>query len=152
MPENDVWPPKPDLPDPLTEYDDVIAAKIAALPEAGRNRFSLIKALRDEEGMDLRQAIALSKSYSHRNGVLISSRTDWALALTLLILSLAALTSAGFSYYLVSARDEARKQHRPYAEVHAFSHAMLLNALVPATVAVIMLSLLIVRLWKRRKK
>jgi len=28
MPESNVWPPKPDLPDPLTEYDEVIAAKL----------------------------------------------------------------------------------------------------------------------------
>lgn len=31
MPENDVWPPKPTLPDPQTEYDDWIEAKLPTL-------------------------------------------------------------------------------------------------------------------------
>ncbi len=31
MPDNDVWPPKPDLPDPLTEYDELIEAKLPTL-------------------------------------------------------------------------------------------------------------------------
>ncbi len=151
MPENDVWPPKPDLPDPLTEYDDVIAAKIAALPEARRNRFALIKALR-EEGLDLRQAITVVNSYCDRHRALISSRVDRAMAYSLVALSLIMLASVGLSYYLDAARDEARRQHQPYAEVHAISHAMLLNALVPATVAVFMLISLVLRLWQRRRK
>ncbi len=40
MPDNDVWPPKPDLPDPLAEYDDVIAARLAYLPERQSGCFS----------------------------------------------------------------------------------------------------------------
>lgn len=154
MPDNDVWPPKPDLPDPLTEYDDVIAAKLAALSETKTepNRFLLIKALRDEEGMELRQAYAFMTSYCDRHGVLISSRASRTLGLVPFALSLVMLASVGLSYHLDAARDEARRQHRPYAEVHAISHAMLLNALVPATVAVFMLISLILRLWKRRKK
>ncbi len=31
MPDNDVWPPKPDLPDPLAEYDELIEAKLPTL-------------------------------------------------------------------------------------------------------------------------
>lgn len=51
MPESDVWPPKPSILDPLMEYDGLIAAKLAALPEPRRSRLLLMKALRDEEQM-----------------------------------------------------------------------------------------------------
>jgi len=71
MHDNDVWPPKPDLSDPLTEYDDVIAARLDALPEAKRSRLLLIKSLRDAEGMDLRQAYALVNNYSERHDFLL---------------------------------------------------------------------------------
>jgi len=153
MPDNDVWPPKPDLPDPLAEYDDVITAKLAALPggDTERKRFRLIIALQGE-GLDVRRAISVVNSYCNRHGVLVRSRADRTSAYVLFASSLIMLSSVALSYYLDFARDEARRQHQPYAEIHAISHAMLLNALVPATVAVIMLISLIVRLWKRRRK
>ena len=82
MPDDTIWPPKPDLPDPLTEYDGVIAAKLAALSETntGPSRILLIKALRDEEGMELQQAFALSKSYCDRHDVLVRPKTLSAMA------------------------------------------------------------------------
>ncbi len=62
------------------------------------------------------------------------------------------LASVSLSYYLGFVRDKAINEHRPYAEVHAITHAMLLNAWVTSTVAVLLWSLLILRLWKRRKR
>ena len=153
MPDNDTWPPNPALPDPLTEYDDVIAAKLAVSPDgkAAQMRFHLVRAMR-EEGLDLRQAIAVVTSYCDRHRVLVSSRANRALALVPLVLGLAALASVILSYHLDNARDQARSQHRPYAEVHAITHVMLLNTLFSATVAALMLLSLLLWLWKRRKK
>lgn len=76
MPDNDVWPPKPTLPDPLTEYDALIRSKLYTLSEAESrpSRLRLMRALRDEEGMDLRQACRLANSYCDRHGVFVTTR------------------------------------------------------------------------------
>ena len=82
MPDNTTWPPKPDLPDPLTEYDEVIAVKLAALPEkTGSDRLLLMRALREEEGMDLRQAYAFVTSYCDRHGLFVTSKATWIFGL-----------------------------------------------------------------------
>ena len=78
MPDNDVWPPKPDLPDPLTEYDTVIAAKLAALSETKTrpSRLLLTKSLLEEKGLDLRQAYAFVADYCDRHDVLVQPKTS----------------------------------------------------------------------------
>ena len=109
MPDNDTWPPKPALPDPLTEYDDVIAAKLAALSETktGPNKLLLIKALRNEEGMDLSQAYALVTSYCDRHGLFVTSKAAMTFSLGGCGLALAALCLAVFSAYLMLVRRDA---------------------------------------------
>ena len=76
MPDNDVWPPKPTLLDPLTEYDALIKSKLHILSEAepGPSRLRLMEALRSQEGMDLRQARRLANSYCDRHGVFVITR------------------------------------------------------------------------------
>ena len=108
MPDNDVWPPKPALPDPLTEYDDVIAAKLAALSETktGPNKILLIKALRDEEGMDLSQAYAAVNNYYARNGTPVQTRASKVRAWLGCLPLLAWLCFAGAAIYSMKRRDE----------------------------------------------
>ena len=109
MPDDNIWPPKPTLPDPLTEYDDVIAAKLAALSETktGPNKLRLIKALRNEEGMDLSQAYALVTSYCDRHGLFVTSKAAMTFSLGGCGLALAALCLAVFSAYLMLVRRDA---------------------------------------------
>ena len=154
MPDDTIWPPKPDLPDPLIEYDEAIAAKLATFPKAELTedkQFRLIMSLRAESGLGLRQARSVVNSYYTRHGMLVNSRADRTRAYVLVALSLITLASVCLSHFLDAARDEARRQHRPYAEIHTITHAMRLNALVPLTIAVLILSFLSLRLWKRRK-
>jgi len=115
MLDDTIWPPKPDLPDPLTEYDDVIAAKPAALSETktGPNRILLIKALRDEEGMELRQAFALSKSYSDRHSLLVTGKATKVFAWGGCGLAFSAVCLAFFNVYLLLFRREA-VSHQPH--------------------------------------
>ena len=65
---NDVWPPRPDLPDPLTEYDEFVKALLAA-EEPVRSRLSLVKLLREETGLGLRECLAIANNYCTRNSV-----------------------------------------------------------------------------------
>lgn len=144
MPDNDVWPPKPDLPDPLTEYDEVIAAKIAALPEARRNRFALIRALRDEEGIDLRLANALSKSYGDRHGLFVTGRAGKVFAWGGCVPAGVAMCLAFFNTYLLLFRREAvmsQPHHRAALlaldrQELAVVAAIMLLTIVSATVSV----------------
>ncbi len=107
MPDNDVWPPKPDLPDPLTEYDEVIAAKLAAPSPAITGRLTLVKVLREQEGLDLRQAIALANNYCDRHGLFVSGRVTKAFGWGGCGMAFAALCLAIFSGYLSIVRLEA---------------------------------------------
>jgi len=69
MPDNDVWPPKPALPDPLMEYDELISERLAA-SLGGRSRydrFKLVKALHEEKGMGWPAALATVESYRRRH-------------------------------------------------------------------------------------
>ena len=106
MPDNTTWPPKPDLPDPLTEYDEVIAAKLAALSETktGPNRILLIKALHDDEGLDLRQAYAFVTSYCDRHGLFVTSKATWTFGLGGCGLLVTAHCAVTFGGYMVEAR------------------------------------------------
>lgn len=107
MPDNDTWPPKPDLPDPLTEYDEVIAAKLATLSQTktGPNKIQLIKALRDEEGIDLSRAYALVNSYCARNGALVQTRASRIRAWLGCLALLSALSLAVFTIYFEFRRE-----------------------------------------------
>ena len=108
MLDDNVWPPNPTLLDPLTEYDDVIAAKLAALSETktGPNKLLLIKALRDEEEMDLRQAYTLVTSYYARNGTPVQTRASKVRAWLGCLPPLALLCFAGTAIYSMKRRDE----------------------------------------------
>ena len=97
MSDSNVWPPKPTLLDPLTEYDVVIKSKLHKLSEAepGPSRLRLMRALRNEEGMDLGQARRLANSYCDRHGVFVITRTaqfftwgNFGLALAMFLLLL----------------------------------------------------------------
>ncbi len=104
MPESNVWPPKPDLPDPLTEYDDVIAAKLAASSPAVSGRLTLVKILREQEGLDLRQAIAVANSYCNRHGLFVSGRATKAFVWGRCGIAFAAVCAVTFGGYMVEAR------------------------------------------------
>ena len=121
MPDNTTWPPKPDLPDPLTEYDEVIAAKLAALSETktGPNRILLIKALHDDEGLDLRQAYAFVTSYCDRHGLFVTSKATWTFGLGGCGLLVTALCAVTFGGYMVEA-------HRAVVLRQPHHHAALL--------------------------
>ena len=135
MPQSNVWPPKPDLPDPLTEYDGVIAAKLAALSETktGPNRILLIKALRDEEGIDLQEAIVLSKSYCDRHGLFVTGKVTMALSLGGCGLFLTALCLIAFGGYLIEFRRDAVLR-----QPHHHAALMALDRQEMAVMAVIM--------------
>ncbi len=61
MPEPPAWPPPPDLPEPLSEHDDFLAACIrSSTPKVPLSRLSLVKSLRDENGLDLRTCLLSS--------------------------------------------------------------------------------------------
>ena len=144
MPESNVWPPKPDLPDPLTEYDGVIAAKLAALSETktGPNRILLIKALREQEGLDLRQAIAVADSYCDRHGLFLTSKATWTFGLGGYGLFVTALCAVTFGGYMVEARRAVvlRQPHhhaallaldgQEMAVMFAFLALCILNAII----------------------
>lgn len=127
MPDNDVWPPKPNLADPLTEYDEVIAALLAAPaapigtrlmltkalhdqegPELRhvKTKLTLIRALCDQEGLQPRHASALANSYCQRHGLFITSPAAKAFAGVGCGLAIVGLCLAGFSGYLLLVRRE----------------------------------------------
>lgn len=153
MPDTDIWPPKPDLPDPLTEYDAVIAAKIAAMPIAdpGQMRFRLIKDLR-EEGLELRQAMVLVRSYGDRHGAFVPSKGYPFFAWSNFILSLAMLVLICFNLYLSRQRDAML--HLPHH--HAASLVLLREELsidyFVVVFALLNLVAIIIRFRKKRKK
>lgn len=152
MPDNDVWPPKPDLPDPLTEYDEVIAAKLAALSEAKRNRIALIKALRDDTGIELRQAYAAVNNYCERHDVFAQTRTSRLLAWLGCLPPLAMLCFAGFLFYWMKRRDEILSQPHHHAALLALSKEALIATSVVAMIAFVNLRVHLVRLQRCRKK
>ena len=142
MPESNVWPPKPDLPDPLTEYDDVIAAKLAASSPAVSGRLTLVKILREQEGLDLRQAIAVADSYCDRHGLFLTSKATWTFGLGGYGLFVTALCAVTFGGYMVEARRAVvlRQPHhhaallaldgQEMAVMFAFLALCILNAII----------------------
>jgi hypothetical protein len=152
MPDNDVWPPKPDLPDPLTEYDGLIAEKLAALPEAKRSRLLLMKAMRDEEGMNLREAFAVVNNYCDRNGVQVRSKTNKMFAWSNFGLVLVAMVLNFFNLYLSYRRDAILGVPPHHVAFLAFRREQL--AISYTVVALIFLNLivLVIRFRKNRQK
>lgn len=146
MPENDVWPPKPSLPDSLTEYDGLIATKITALPEARRNRFTLIRALRDEEGMTLWQAYAVVNNYCERCGDFDQTKTsqmsDW-------LKCASSLVALGFLFYWMKRRNEILVQPHHHAALIAINRQMIAVILVFMLLAILSV---ILSMTSRRKK
>lgn len=68
MLDDDAWPPKPTLLDPLAEYDALICERLAA-PLHGQSRygrFQLVKALHEEKGLGWLAALAAVESYRKR--------------------------------------------------------------------------------------
>ena len=154
MPDNDTWPPKPTRPDPLTEYDDVIAAKLALLSETktGPNKLLLIKALRDEEGIDLRQAFVHVNSYCARNGALIQTRASRTRAWLGCLPSLFMFCFVGYLAYWMKRRDEILSQPHHHAAFLALSREAVTICLIGVALAFLNVVIQIVRLQQRRKK
>lgn len=49
MQDNQTWPPRPDIPEPLTEYDEFLAGRVSApVSRQPLSRPSLIRDLRKE--------------------------------------------------------------------------------------------------------
>ena len=122
MPDNDTWPPKPALPDPLTEYDDVVAAKLAALSgtKTGPNKLLLIKALRDEEGIELRQAYAVVNNYWARHTDLARTQAVPRLAWLGCLLPFSTLGLAVFNLCLQFRREAILRLPHHHAAFLAF--------------------------------
>ena len=152
MPENDVWPPKPDLPDPLTEYDEVIAAKLAALPEAKRSRLLLTKALRDEKGMDLRQAYTFVTSYCDRHKILVRPRTSLTMAWLRCLVPLLAFCLAVFNIYLGYQRDAILRLPHHHGAFLALRREQLSVVYVLVTLVFLNLIVQVMRFRASRKK
>ncbi len=152
MPDNDVWPPKPDLPDPLTEYDGLIAAKLAALPEAKRSRLLLMKALRDEEGIELRQAFAVVNNYCDRNGVVVRSKTNKMFAWSNFSLVLVAMVLNFFNLYLSYRRDAILGVPHSHASFLAFRGEQLAISYAVAALLFLNVIVLVIRFRRNRKK
>ena len=154
MPDNTIWPPKPDLPDPLTEYDSVIAAKLAALSETktGPSRILLIKALRDEEEMNLQQAFALSKSYCDRHGALVQTRASQIRAWLGCLPPLSMLCFAGFIFYWMKRRDEILSQPHHHAAFLTLSKEALAVCLTVLIFALLNLGIQVIRFRRSRQK
>lgn len=107
MPDNDVRPPKPKVPDPLTEYDEVIAAKLAVSSSPISGRLMLVKALHEQERLDFRQALTLANSYCDRHGLFVSGKATKAFGWGCCGMTFAALCLAVFNGYLLLVRREA---------------------------------------------
>ncbi len=153
MPDNEVWPPKPSLPDPLTEYDEVIAAKIAALSEARQGRLSLIKALRDEEGLDLKQALAVVNSYSDRHGVFVIGKAAKAYAWGGCMLALIPLGLATFNLYLdLVCREAILRQPHHRAAILALDREQLAVIAAMCVTALLLAGISFLRHKASRKK
>lgn len=153
MPDNDVWPPKPDLPDPLTEYDEMIVANLAAFPagEPAQMRFRLIKALR-EEGLDMRQAIAIVNDYCDRHGVLVRSKATQLFAWSNFGLVLAAMLLSIFNVYLGNQRAAILLLPHHHTAFLALRREQLAIVCAITALAFLNMIVLIIRFRRNRQK
>lgn len=146
MPDDDSWPPKPDLPDPLTEYDKVIEAKIAALPQARQSRLLLIKVLREETGIDLHQAYACVNSYCTRHGLFAQTKTFRIVAWLGCLPSLSVLCFAGYLLYWIKRRDDILSLPYHHAVRLALDKELMAVSLVALLIALVSLGIQVIRL------
>ncbi|MBV9851298.1 MAG: hypothetical protein JO250_16635 [Armatimonadetes bacterium] len=83
-PQESVWPPPPDVANPLAEHDEFLTARLRA-PAANPplSRLRLVRELRDATGLDLRQCLAVVNDYCDRHAI-FPQRRGLALWLSLL--------------------------------------------------------------------
>ena len=154
MPDYTTWPPKPDLPDPLTEYDELIAAKIAALSEtkAGPSRLLLTKALREEKGLDLRQAYAFVTDYCDRHGVLVRPKTSPTIAWLGCLVPLLVFCFVAFNLYLGHQRDAILRLPHHHVALLALDREKVAIASVGFALALLNTIFQVIRFRRNRKK
>jgi len=203
MPDNDVWPPKPSLLDPLAEYDELIEASLPTLsamtlnydlvlPLSGvpfsnsvwifhwtlrtKNPLSpmsegltrwlrLTQVLLEERGLDLTQADAVVQDYYQRHGLAeVPKGVGKALALPLVMMALTivAMLSGAFDFFLSFHRDVILSRPNHGAAIIALDNARSLLRTMAFTLLgliygfwllrFLVLRFLVLRLQSRRKK
>ena len=154
MLEDDAWPPKPTLLDPLTEYDALIKSKLHTLSEAepGPSRLRLMKALRNEEGMDSRQACRLANSYCDRHGVFVTSKTTRLFTWSNFGLVLVAMLLNFFNLYLTYRRNAILGVPHTHAAFLVFRSRQLAISYAVFLLFFLNVIVLIIRFWHNHKK
>ena len=154
MLDNTIWPPKPDLPDPLTEYDDVIAAKLAALSETktGPSRLLLTKALREEKGLDLRQAYAFVTDYCDRHGVQVRPKTSPTIAWLGCLVPLLMLCTVVFDLHLIFRREAIMRLPHHHAAFLALRKEQLGVLCILLALLLLNIIIMVPRIRSLRKK
>jgi hypothetical protein len=102
-PENQTWPPPPDTPEPLTEHDSPLTALVCApATKPPLSRLRLVRDLRKETGLQLRQCQVFVNSFCDRNAILLPIRGPivWGGCLISLIQLAAAITLAMSGFLL----------------------------------------------------
>ena len=110
MPDDQTWPPPPDISIPLTEHDAFLRACVrAATPKPPLSRLSLIRDLRKETGLDLRHCMNVVNSYCDRNAILMPMRgpSAWLGCLPSLAQILTIATMQATWFFLERAHDAA---------------------------------------------
>jgi hypothetical protein len=107
MPDNDVWPSKPDLPDPLTEYDELIQEQMIVLPGElpGLRLFNIIKVLRKERGLNWLSGVVAVQSYHQRRGAPPNAKRHTVFAFIVLGLAFPACLLQLYNVYLMFQRE-----------------------------------------------
>jgi len=88
MPVQSTWPPPPDIPNPLAAHDDFLTACVLNSSEKRPvSRLRLMRDLRKERGVDVRQSLAIVNDYCDRHAILPSAaRVElWVISLMGLI-------------------------------------------------------------------
>lgn len=154
MSDNDVWPPKPNLADPQTEWDELITAKLNgfAKSDPGDKRFRLILVLRVEKGLGLRQAVSIVNSYCDRHGILVRNGKDKFFAWCNFGLILPAMLLNFFNIYLSWQRNATFGAPHHHAAVVALHREQL--AISYAVFALLFLNIifLVIRFRRNRQK
>ena len=148
MPDNDVWPPRPDLPDPLTEYDELIRTLLEAT-EPAQHRLALVKALREKTGLNLSECLTITNSYCTRNGIVFRnepSRTERGIGyVSVLILCAAGADILYLQHLQLIALD------RHLARIRAIDIDVIYVSLMVIAIAMVNLCLVLWRLQRSRQ-
>lgn len=154
MPDNDTWPPKPALPDPLTEYDDVIAAKLAALSETKTrpSRLLLTKFLLEDKGLDLQQAYAFVANYCDRHDILAQPKTPPLMSWLGCLIPLSLLGLAVFDLWLGYRRAAIMRLPHHHAAFLAIRREGLIILRAVLALAVLNTIIMLPRIRSLRKK